>query len=639
MHPVAIVGIAAIMPQAPDAATFWANITRRPLRDHRRPARALGPGALLRRGPRGRPTRPTRRSAAGCASSPGTRSAWKLPIPPKVAAADGRRASSGRSRAARSALLDAGWPDWDVDSERVAVILGNAIGGEKHYRPACASSCPRCSAGLAGAPSLAALPGGRAAPHRRGDPRGLPRRRSSRSTRTPCPASCPTSSPAGSPTCSTSAGPTSPPTPPAPRAWPRSSAAVQGLVGHEYDAVVTGGVDRNMGVAGFVKFCKIGALSATGTRPFDAGADGFVMGEGAALFVLKRLEDAERDGDRIYAVILGVGGSSDGKGKGITAPNPVGQKLAVERAWATAGPGPRQRRRDRGARHVHPRRRRRRAEQPHRRLRQPRAPGSHRARLGEVQHRPPQGRRRHRRAVQDGALRCTTRCSPRASTSATPTRTSTGTPPRSRSTPSCATGPRPPSGARRGGVSAFGFGGTNFHVVLEEHVPGRHKPAPQVFAVGRRRSPRSRGPPAGHAPPSPPRPRCAAPWSSAAGTTPTLLAAAARGARRRPRRPGPGARRTRRRRRWRAPVRVGRRLRRRRRAGRQARQARQGLRLGQPGPVPDAAPAGRLRRPRPGAQGGLPLHRPGLAVRQHAQGPARPASRSSATPSPRPTTS
>ncbi len=48
------------------------------------------------------------------------------------------------------------------------------------------------------------------------------------------------------------------------------------------------------------------------------------MGEGAAVFVLKRLADAERDGDRIYAVIRGVGGSSDGRGKGITAPNPVG---------------------------------------------------------------------------------------------------------------------------------------------------------------------------------------------------------------------------------------------------------------------------------------------------------------------------
>ena len=61
------------------------------------------------------------------------------------------------------------------------------------------------------------------------------------------------------------------------------------------------------------------------------------MGEGAAVFVLKRLADAERDGDKIYAVMRGMGASSDGKGKGITAPNPIGQKLAVERAWQNAG--------------------------------------------------------------------------------------------------------------------------------------------------------------------------------------------------------------------------------------------------------------------------------------------------------------
>ena len=79
-------------------------------------------------------------------------------------------------------------------------------------------------------------------------------------------------------------------------------AAVEGLLAHEFDVAITGGVDRNMGVHAFVKFCAIGALSATGTRPYADGADGFVMGEGAALFVLKRLADAERDGDRIYAV-------------------------------------------------------------------------------------------------------------------------------------------------------------------------------------------------------------------------------------------------------------------------------------------------------------------------------------------------
>ncbi|MCO5182243.1 MAG: SDR family NAD(P)-dependent oxidoreductase [Candidatus Promineofilum sp.] len=60
------------------------------------------------------------------------------------------------------------------------------------------------------------------------------------------------------------------------------------------------------------------------------------MGEGAGAFLLKRLDDAERAGDTIYAVIRGVAGSSDGKGKGITAPNPIGQQLAVQRAWADA---------------------------------------------------------------------------------------------------------------------------------------------------------------------------------------------------------------------------------------------------------------------------------------------------------------
>jgi acyl transferase domain-containing protein len=64
------------------------------------------------------------------------------------------------------------------------------------------------------------------------------------------------------------------------------------------------------------------------------------MGEGGAIFVLKRLADAERDGDKIYAVFRGIAGTSDGKGKGITAPNPAGQKLSVRRGWYNAGVTP-----------------------------------------------------------------------------------------------------------------------------------------------------------------------------------------------------------------------------------------------------------------------------------------------------------
>ena len=110
-------------------------------------------------------------------------------------------------------------------------------------------------------------------------------------------------------------------------------AAVKGLRDHEFDLAISGGSDRSMGVATYIKFSKIGALSPNISAPFDQRANGFVMGEGCGIFVLKRLSDAQRDGDRIYATIRGIGASSDGKGKGITAPNPRGQELAIDRAY------------------------------------------------------------------------------------------------------------------------------------------------------------------------------------------------------------------------------------------------------------------------------------------------------------------
>ncbi|MDY6935352.1 MAG: SDR family NAD(P)-dependent oxidoreductase [Spirochaetota bacterium] len=118
------------------------------------------------------------------------------------------------------------------------------------------------------------------------------------------------------------------------------SSSVKGLRTREYDMVITGGSDFLMGPGPYIKFSKIGALSPDGSRPFDAGANGFVMGEGVGLFVLKRVSDARRDGDKIYSVIRGIGASSDGKGKGITAPNPKGQMLAINRAFESAGYAP-----------------------------------------------------------------------------------------------------------------------------------------------------------------------------------------------------------------------------------------------------------------------------------------------------------
>ena len=108
----------------------------------------------------------------------------------------------------------------------------------------------------------------------------------------------------------------------------------------DFDMIVAGGSDFMMGPSPFIKFSKIGALSPDGSRPFDAGANGFVMGEGSGIFILKRVSDARRDGDKIYAILAGIGASADGKGKGITAPNPKGQTLAIERAFKEAGYGP-----------------------------------------------------------------------------------------------------------------------------------------------------------------------------------------------------------------------------------------------------------------------------------------------------------
>ena len=85
----------------------------------------------------------------------------------------------------------------------------------------------------------------------------------------------------------------------------------------------------------YMAFSKTHALSPQGRcRPFDAAADGIVLSEGSAAVVLKRLADAERDGDRIYAVIKGMGASSDGRDKGLTAPRAEGQLRALRRAYA-----------------------------------------------------------------------------------------------------------------------------------------------------------------------------------------------------------------------------------------------------------------------------------------------------------------
>ena len=117
---------------------------------------------------------------------------------------------------------------------------------------------------------------------------------------------------------------------------------VSELVAGRSDLVLAGGVDTVQGPFGYLCFSKTQALSPRGRcATFSADGDGIVISEGIAMVALKRLADAERDGDRIYAVIKGVGGSSDGNAKGLTAPLPAGQLRAMRRAYAQAGFGPR----------------------------------------------------------------------------------------------------------------------------------------------------------------------------------------------------------------------------------------------------------------------------------------------------------
>jgi len=118
-------------------------------------------------------------------------------------------------------------------------------------------------------------------------------------------------------------------------------AACRELEAGSSDVVVVGGADTIQNPFAYLCFAKTHALSPRGRcATFDRTADGIAISEGVAMMVLKRLVDAERDGDRIYAVIKGVSGSSDGRAKGLTAPRPEGQALALERAYAQAGVSP-----------------------------------------------------------------------------------------------------------------------------------------------------------------------------------------------------------------------------------------------------------------------------------------------------------
>ncbi|QNU66867.1 SDR family NAD(P)-dependent oxidoreductase [Ruminiclostridium herbifermentans] len=112
---------------------------------------------------------------------------------------------------------------------------------------------------------------------------------------------------------------------------------VEGLISREYDAVIAGAADVSVLAPGLSLFSGINALSPDGSYPFDSRANGFVIGAGAGVFILKRLGDAIQNKDKILAVISGYGRGSDGKGKYIAAPSEEGQVRAIEMSTKMAG--------------------------------------------------------------------------------------------------------------------------------------------------------------------------------------------------------------------------------------------------------------------------------------------------------------
>ena len=334
---IALVGAGAVLPDAPNVSAFWENVktSRYSITDV--DPKRWDPFLYYDPDPSA-PDKTYSKIGGWVREFVWDPMKWRLAIPPCVVdAMDG--AQKWAIACTRDALLDYGYPERPLDLDRTAVILGNAMAGEKHYLTSLRVYFPEYARELAESASFAALP----EPVRRDITRELHDRIAQ-----DLPPITEDSMPGELSNCIAGRlanvfnfhGPNFVCDAACASAMAAIGAAMEGLIQHDFDAAITGGVDRNMGAPTFVKFCKIGALSGTGTRPYAKGADGFVMGEGTAIFLLKRLADAERDGDKIYAVLRGMGASSDGKGKGLTAPNPVGQKLAVERAWQNAGLSP-----------------------------------------------------------------------------------------------------------------------------------------------------------------------------------------------------------------------------------------------------------------------------------------------------------
>ncbi len=112
--------------------------------------------------------------------------------------------------------------------------------------------------------------------------------------------------------------------------------AIKLLNSKEMDMCVVTGALGSVNVIGSVGFSKIGGLSDERSKPLNYNAHGLNSSEGIGTIIIKRLSDAIKDGDKIYSVISGIGSANDGKGKSIYAPNRLGQYKAMKKAITRA---------------------------------------------------------------------------------------------------------------------------------------------------------------------------------------------------------------------------------------------------------------------------------------------------------------
>ena len=480
---VAIIGVGAVLPKANDAKQFWQNVVGKVNGIIEVPRERWDPAIHYDPDPA---TQDKTYAKIGGFVTDFKFDPMRFRIPPNTAKALDPVQQMALTAAAE-ALADAGYDRKEFDRARCAVILGNSLGGElkdeTNKRMHLSEFAAALRASTNSEEALAALA------------------QTEAQLRRDLPAITEDSMPGelsnviagrlanvlnlGGKNLTTDAACAS--------SHAALDTAVKAILGGEADMVLCGGADRSMDPATYVKFCKIGALSATGSTPFDARANGFVMGEGVAILLLKRLSDAIRDGDNIYAVVRGMGSSSDGKGKGITAPNPVGQKLAVKRALDVAELAPKwvqlveahgtstkvgdvvevesvaELYKGLPAGSV--------------------ALGSVKSQIGHLKSAAGAA------GILKAALALKTNTLPPSINFETPNPNIDWANIPFYVNTEAKPWPAPPSGEpRRAAVSAFGFGGTNFHVVLEEYVPAYHRDHRAALAAQSAAAPVPRAP-------------------------------------------------------------------------------------------------------------------------------------------------